>query len=105
MQIWELKAVGQQFAALSQVYDYSISTASLSGPPNYIPGVAAPSFFTGNNLSLPDAYGTINYQFWGSGILTYEYNTNSSVVRVPNFLPVPGAAPGAAPFEAIPVIP
>lgn len=104
-QIWEVKSWNSAAAALPQVYDYSISTSpGLLDPPKYRGGTRAPSFFSGNTLQLPGAYGTINYDFIAYGVILYTYNTNKSVVRVPSFLPLLGPAPGG--FSSfVPVIP
>ncbi|MBO9713324.1 LysM peptidoglycan-binding domain-containing protein [Sphingomonas sp.] len=106
--IWELKPAGQELAALSEVWDYSLSTKSFFSfdPPTYVPGKVAPSFFKGNKLTLPGAYGWIDYTFWQSGVITYRYQLMEEYVRVPSIfnlpLPIPGIVPGGAPIPVIP---
>jgi YD repeat-containing protein len=105
--IWELKPEWDIRAAHRQVYDYSLSTVPLfSGQkPKYIPGLTAPSFFTGNKYTTTGNYGWIDYTFWGHGVITYRYTLLEEYVRVPLPFDVPLVIPVPRRFKRIGPIP
>ncbi|HEY8963175.1 MAG TPA: RHS repeat-associated core domain-containing protein, partial [Alphaproteobacteria bacterium] len=99
--LWELKTPLGAMGGIGQLFDYSISSFG-----KYKPANGAPSFFFGNQLILPGAFGMITYTYQTWGIITYKYNTNKNVVKLPGLVPLPGhaTATNVVPSE-LPMVP
>ncbi|WP_229744172.1 hypothetical protein, partial [Aliidongia dinghuensis] len=88
--IWELKPMWLSLEASIQVQYYSYISSFSVFP--YTPAPNAPSFFSGNSLSLIGASAMYNYTFLGQGVIGYTYQRFQSQ-QAPGLQTGPGSIP------------